>query len=385
MRDTLAGPRLAALLLAVAASTACVPTSQFQKAQKATADNQRKVEERDVTIEQLRTRIKELGADIDAQKAANDRLAQDTALAGVRNRTLSNRLDVLQNDLTALAAKMGDVPEYRSLMSHLSQMQDELVTSNDQLLDSRRSLEDKKNQLVEASRALAESENQLERSNAELADKSRMVESQRQTLEDKDRQLQSQQAELEDRDRQLQGQQQELERQAAMLRELESQLKAKDEAMAQLKNTIASALIDFKSDELTVEHKDGKVYVSLEEKLLFASGQYEVNNKGVSAVRRIAAVLKDVTADVDITVEGHTDNVPLRGQVIEDNWDLSAKRATSVLRILVAGGVSPSRVQAVGRADTAPVADNATEDGRRKNRRTEIVLTPKIDQLLKAL
>lgn len=365
-RLRLVAPAVIALL-----ASACVPTSKYQMAQKATADNQRKVEARDVTIDQLRTRIKELENDIEALKKANDHLAQDTALAGVRNRTLSNRLDVLQNDLAALAAKMGDVPEYRSLMSHLSQMQNELADSNDKLLDSEKSLEAKKGQLAEASKALSESENQLQRSNAELADKSREIASQKEAIDAQNKQLRQQQAELES--------------QAAQLKELESQLKAKDEAMAQLKNTIASALVDFSSDELTVDHKDGKVYVSLEEKLLFASGQYEVNNKGVGAVRKIAAVLKDVSADVDITVEGHTDNVPLRGQVIQDNWDLSAKRATSVVRILIAGGVAPDRVQAVGRADTMPVADNATEDGRCKNRRTEIVLTPKIDQILKAL
>lgn len=359
------------LAIMALAATACVPTSQFQKAQKATADNQRKVEERDVTIDQLKTQIDELQDKIDQWKNETDKLAQDTALAGVRNRTLSNRLDVLQNDLAALAAKMGDVPEYRSLMSHLSQMQDELVSSNDKLIDSEKSLEEKKAKLAEANKALADSEEQLQHSNAALADKSREIESQKQTLADKNRQLAEQQAELE--------------RQAAQLRELESQLKAKDEAMAQLKNTISSALVGFSPDELTVVHKDGKVYVSLEEKLLFASGQYDVNNKGVGAIRKIASVLKDVNSDIDITVEGHTDNVPLHGQVIEDNWDLSAKRATSVLRILVAGGVAQERVQAVGRADTAPVADNSTDEGRCKNRRTEIVLTPKIDQILKAL
>lgn len=353
-------PAIGSLLL----MSACVPTSKFQQCQKATADNQRKVEARDVTISQLRTQLAELNSDLDDLRKGSQALAQDTALAGVRNRTLSNRLDVLQNDLAALAAKMGDVPEYRSLMSHLSQMQDELATSTDKLISSSRSLEQQKAALAEANKSLSESEQQLEQSKADLADKTQQIASQQ---------------------RELEASQAEIERQAKRLRELESQLKAKDEAMANLKNTIAKALVDFSSDELNVEHKDGKVYVSLEEKLLFESGQYEVNNKGVAAIRKIAAVLKDVTTDVDIAVEGHTDNVPLRGQVIQDNWDLSAKRATSVLRILVAGGVPESRVQAIGRADTNPVADNSTADGRCKNRRTEIVLTPKIDQILTAL
>lgn len=349
--------------LALAAS-ACVPTSKFQQCQQATADNQKKIEARDVTIGQLRTQIAELEADLADLRKQAESLKQDTALAGVRNRTLSNRLDVLQNDLAALAAKMGDVPEYRSLMSHLSQMQDELATNTDKLISSERDLEAQKAALAAANKSLTESEAQLEQSNAALASKTE---------------------ELAANQKELAARQAEIERQAKQLQELENQLKAKDEAMANLKATIANALSGFSSDELNVVHKDGKVYVSLEEKLLFASGQYEVNNKGISAIRKIAAVLKDVTDDVDISVEGHTDNVPLRGQVIQDNWDLSAKRATSVLRILVAGGVQEKRVQAIGRADTAPVADNATEEGRCKNRRTEIVLTPRIDQILKAL
>lgn len=93
----------------------------------------------------------------------------------------------------------------------------------------------------------------------------------------------------------------------------------------------------------------------------------------------------NVDDNLDIAVEGHTDNVPLRGQIVWDNWDLSAKRATSVMRILIAGGVSPKRLHAVGRADTAPVADNATAEGRARNRRTEIVLSPKVDKILEAL
>lgn len=361
---------LAAVSLLLAVS-ACVPTSKFQQCQKATADNQRKIEAKNVEIKQLKTNLAELQADIDDCKRLNGSLAQDTALAGVRNRTLSNRLDVLQNDLAALAAKMGDVPEYRSLMRHLSQMQDELASNTDQLISSNRSLEQQKAALAQAQKDLNESAEQLSQSNAALATKTQQVAEQQREIEGQQEELRAKQAEIE--------------RQAKQLQELESQLKSKDEAMAALKTNIANALTDFDSDELTVVHKDGKVYVSLEEKLLFASGQYEVNNKGISAIRKIAAILKDVSADVDIAVEGHTDNVPLRGSVIQDNWDLSAKRATSVLRVLVAGGVPQSRLHAIGRADTAPVADNATEEGRCKNRRTEIVLTPKIDQILKAI
>ena len=349
---------------AAAALAACVPTSKYQQVQSASKDRQNTIDQLNVKIDQLRSQIQQLKSDLNQQNASQDQLAQDTALAGIRNRTLQNRLSVLENDLQSMAAKMGETPEYRALMQHLAQMQDELATSEDKRISSENAVDAQKQLVAEANNALAESERQLQQSNADLQAKSLLVESQQSALADA---------------------QKDIERQAARLREMESQLAAKDSAMAQLRNRIANALADFSSDELTVVHKDGMVYVSLEEKLLFESGKYDVNNKGVSAIRQIASVIKNVGDQMYIMVEGHTDNVPLRGTVIEDNWDLSAKRATSVLRILVAGGVDRSRVQATGRADTDPVASNDSDEGRRKNRRTEIILAPKIDQILKAL
>ena len=364
--------------MALSLMVACVPTSKYQQAQQATRDKQNKIEAQNVQIDQLKKRISQLEKDLKAAQAAQDKLAQDTALAGVRNRTLQNRLAVLENDIQMLASKTGDVPEYRALMQHLMQMQDELATSEDKLLDKTKDVEAQKRKLAEANNALAESERQLQLSNDELANKSKTIASQQSELDTKNKTIVSQQDALD----KAKG---DIERQAALLREMEAALKAKDSAMVALRNKIASALTDFNSDELTVNHRDGKVYVSLEEKLLFASGKYDVNNKGISALRQIASVLKNVGDQMNIMVEGHTDNVPLHGQVIEDNWDLSVKRATSVLRVLVAGGVDRKQVQATGRADTAPVASNDTDEGRRKNRRTEIILAPKIDQILNSI
>ena len=370
--------RTAQALMALSLMAACVPTSKYQQAQQATRDKQNKIEAQAVQMDQLKKRIAQLEKDLKEAQADKDRLAQDTALAGVRNRTLQNRLAVLDNDLQMLASKMGDAPEYRSLMQHLMQMQDELATSEDKLLDKTKDIEAQKRKLADANNALAESERQLQQSNDELANKSRTIASQQSEIDIKNQTIVSQQDALD----KARG---DIERQAAQLREMEAALRAKDSAMVALRNRIASALTDFNSDELTVNHRDGKVYVSLEEKLLFASGKYDVNEKGVGALKKIATVLKNVGDQMTIMVEGHTDNVPLHGQVIEDNWDLSVKRATSVLRVLVAGGVDRKQVQATGRADTAPVASNNTDDGRRKNRRTEIILAPKIDQILSTI
>ncbi len=353
------------------ALSACVPTSKYQEAQQATRDNQNTIDEQNVEIAQLQDRIAQLEKDLADRDKQIDALAADTALAGVRNRTLSNRLSVLENDLRALAAKMGDVPEYRSLMNHLSQMQDELVSASDKLVDSEKSLEDQKRLLAEANQALTDSENALAQSQNDLANKQQ--------------QIQDQQLALATAKRDNEQQAEQIAQQAARLAELEAALQAKDQAMADLKTKITNALSGFTSDELNVVHRDGRVYVSLEEKLLFASGQYDVNEKGTSAIKQIAQVLSTISDDISVDVEGHTDNVPLRGTVIADNWDLSAKRATSVVRILIAGGVDSSRVQAIGRGDTAPIASNDTAEGRTKNRRTEIILSPKLDAILSNL
>lgn len=154
----------------------------------------------------------------------------------------------------------------------------------------------------------------------------------------------------------------------------ESQQQA--DAAEQLKEKVAQALAPYASDGLSVEQKDGDVRISLGEDLLSSSGGYGLSSKGVEAVKKAASSLKDLGSNVEIAVEGHTDSRPQHGPVIEDNWDLSAKRATSVLRVLANEGVSASQLKAVGRADTQPVADNDTDEGRSKNRRVEIVLTP---------
>jgi len=167
--------------------------------------------------------------------------------------------------------------------------------------------------------------------------------------------------------------------------DLQAAIDKQKEASEQLLAKIKNALLGFSSDELTVDMKDGKVYVSLSEKLLFKSGSATVDNKGKEALAKVGEVLSK-QSDIDIQIEGHTDNVPLKGEVIKDNWDLSVMRATAIVRILTIDyGVNPKQIIPSGRADNFPVADNSTAEGRAKNRRTEIILAPKISELLKII
>ena len=170
------------------------------------------------------------------------------------------------------------------------------------------------------------------------------------------------------------------------VKELENVLSEKDKAVQALKNKITNALLNFKENDLTVQVKNGKVYVSLAEQLLFGSGSIEVDAKGVSALQQLAKAIKD-QKDINIMVEGHTDNVPMprKSNYMQDNWDLSVLRATAITRILTKAGVSPNRVSSSGKGEYSPLAPNSSDLNKQKNRRTEIIITPDLDELFKIL
>ncbi len=170
------------------------------------------------------------------------------------------------------------------------------------------------------------------------------------------------------------------------VKELETVLNNKDRAVQELKNKIGNALLDFKASDLTVNVKNGKVYVSLAEQLLFGSGSIDVDKKGVTALQQLAKAIKD-QKDLQIMVEGHTDNVPIskKSPYMQDNWDLSVMRATSITKILTGAGVSPSQITASGKGEFSPLAANDSPQNKSKNRRTEIIITPNLDEIFKIL
>ena len=169
------------------------------------------------------------------------------------------------------------------------------------------------------------------------------------------------------------------------LRELRQTLARQDSISSALKDVLRNALLGFNPDELSVENRDGKVYVSMSDKLLFKSGSIKVEDKGVAALKMLAEVLLK-NPDIQILVEGHTDNVPIKTAIFADNWDLSVMRATSIVRILAKDYKVPARrLTASGRGEFYPKADNATPEGRAQNRRTEIILSPNLDDVMKLL
>ena len=155
-----------------------------------------------------------------------------------------------------------------------------------------------------------------------------------------------------------------------------------------MKKKVTDALLGFTDKGLTVEQRNGKVYVSLEDRLLFATGSIVADKKGEEALKQLAAVLEK-NPDINILVEGHTDDVPITGTIssgAKDNWDLSVLRATSVVKIITKySSVDPRRLTAAPPGPFSAMDPGKTEEARRKNRRTEIILTPKLDELLKVL
>ena len=183
---------------------------------------------------------------------------------------------------------------------------------------------------------------------------------------------------------QLSQSQQELQRQQQRLQQLQAILQQQRAQSEMLKNKMLEALKGFNSNDLSVIQKNGKVYVSLSENLLFPSGSAVVNPKGVDALSKLAAVL-NLNSDVAVNIEGHTDSIPIRGRY-KDNWDLSTARADAIVRILTdTYRVDPKRVIASGHSYYDPVESNSTPEGRARNRRTEIILSPKLDEMYKLL
>ncbi len=198
--------------------------------------------------------------------------------------------------------------------------------------------------------------------------------------------LQSTRQNLNEREDKLREAELALEERNEKLIELQQILAQKEQAVKDLKNKVMDALVGFNNNGLTVHEKNGKVYVSMDEKLLFQTGRWQVDPNGQQAIRDLSQVLADNT-DINIMVEGHTDNVPMRGSgAVKDNWDLSVMRATAVTKILTQNeNIDPSRIIAAGRSKYIPLTSNETAEGRQMNRRTEIILTPKLDELLKII
>jgi len=248
---------------------------------------------------------------------------------------------------------------------------DALSTERALLENNLKALQNKYNNLDESYQVLSA------QSSKKLAEQSKKNQELLTQLEEKERKLEAESLRLENL-------QLELNHRSAQIEELQNLINAKEAQMQQLKDAISKALLNFEGKGLTVEQKNGKIYVSMENKLLFNSGSWAVGTQGKKAVEQLASVLSQ-NKDINVLIEGHTDNVPYTGTTIIDNWDLSVKRATAIVRILENKGVSQTQITAAGRSEYIPVGTNETKEGKAKNRRIEIILAPNLDEISKIL
>jgi chemotaxis protein MotB len=243
------------------------------------------------------------------------------------------------------------VAELRKDTLNLGESFRKLSTENEELMQQFKAVEKKHKELINSSFNQTQQLNQaLKQKSDELLDKERLLSEREQKL-----------------------------------KELQSLVNRQDSIVNALNRIVKNALLGFNDDELTVEMKNGKVYVSMSDKLLFKSGSAAVEDKGRSALKKVAEVLNR-NPEVDILVEGHTDNLPIKTAIFKDNWDLSVARATSIVRIFsIDYLVENKRLTASGKGEYFPVSANETAEGRAKNRRTEIILSPKLDELYQIL
>ncbi|WP_411893198.1 OmpA family protein [Winogradskyella sp. A2] len=279
------------------------------------------------------------------------------------NRSLNDEVEKLSGEKTSLKNDLDMLTtEYDKAIDELNQLKSEIAATKSNLDNLKASYE-----------ALEKN------SSAEIAKNSKKNRELLAQLEAKEQALATENARLEKLKK-------ELENRSKRVAELENVIATKDASMKALKDAISKALTNFEGKGLTVEQRDGKVYVSMENKLLFQSGSWSVGSEGSKAVQQLASVLAE-NPDIAILIEGHTDNVPYKGNAqLSGNWDLSTKRATAIVNILRENeSINPENLTAAGRGEYAPIASNGSSEGKAKNRRIEVILTPKLDEISKLL
>ena len=315
--------------------TSCVPAKKLDECNAKVINCESELASAKKSAQENETKLKELQEKFDKVYKEETALVRDTALMGTGFRHLTVQYDKLNATNNELQKQITEL--LRLAQQSAQKLTADLQLSQEQLLKKQEELK-----LLEA---------QLNKQKADL-----------ETLSN------------------------ELKNRETRVKELENLLKKKDEDADALKKKLSEALFNFENKGLTITQKNGKVYVSMDESLLFASGKTAVEPKGVDALKNLAKVLEQNT-EINVMVEGHTDNQPMKGSGdIKDNWDLSVMRATSVTKIILNNAsIDAKRITAAGRGEFFPVDPANTNDARKKNRRTEIILTPKLDELLKVL
>jgi chemotaxis protein MotB len=371
MKNLWSAPVSLFLILIIALTfSSCNPVKKYRDnmalSERYQTENQRLLQEK----EQLHGQLQACEEQLIAGRARAAMLQQDTVRLFTsleeevkRNRQLSQTNELLLQKNRELLSDNRIQTE--RISTELLQTQEQLIRKEDALKKLESDLTKLQEQLTAKEATLNQSESDLTRFRSEV---------------------EASRAELMAAQKALASSQKELALKQGRLIELQRILAQKDSTVTALRNTVSGALLGFAGKGLKVEERNGKVYVSMDNKLLFASGSTVVGTEGQKALEELARVLQ-ANPDINILVEGHTDDQPLRGSgQMKDNWDLSVLRATEIVRILLAKGkIDPARITAAGRSEYLPVDKANTADARARNRRTEIILTPKLDELFRVI
>lgn len=330
-------PQILAIFTLVATIYSCVPARQFEDLQK----REQSCQDENKTL-----------------KAENQRLTTENTELKASGAEMQKDIVELQKDTTDMGTAYHRLT---GLYGELTKSYDKLLANNEKLLAGN---------TEETRKLIAE----LDKTREEL-----------QRREDK---MKKDSIALDDREKKLDELREGLKEKQARVDELEAILNRTDSSVNALKKAVSDALLGFENNGLSVYQKDGKVYVSMEERLLFASGSTVIEKDGLAALKNLSKVLAS-NKDINVVVEGHTDNVPINGTLpsgAKDNWELSVLRATSVVKSLLSdSNIDPLRITPSGKGPYQPIDAAATPDARKKNRRTEIILSPKLDELMKLL
>lgn len=328
MKTTKLGTLTLTILLATGIFS-CVPLKEFEDLENKHMDCEEARGHLEQHVESLQVDSTEMAADLTKLKKRAAQLVADTALLGQTLRETKESYAKMQRVNNELINKLenvkkGSAASESKLMAELEELQNDLQIREDRLRELEARLDERR-------RNLDELQNELENKNKRLV-------------------------------------------------ELEQIISRRDSLANSLRTKLEKALATFRTQGLSIEKRGDRIYVSLDEKLLFQSGKWEVDPQGQEAIKKLAGVLEQ-SQEVNVLIEGHTDDVPLRGKGdVLDNWDLSVKRATAIVRIIIENSeVDPKRITAAGRSKYMPVDPAKTEEARQKNRRTEIILIPNID------
>lgn len=301
-----------------------------------------------------------------------------------QHKKITDDLSKCQQDLVALNASNSDLQqEYEAIQAKLIEQENIAKSAIAQQEERESETQRMKKQIRDLQYELDEQQaryrEMISGKSQDLQAMSRELEASRQTLDKRAQELAEQEKSFKDLQKQFQSKE-------AKMNELQAALDAKEQEVQTIRQKVTDALLGFTDKGLSIDQRDGKVYVSMDEKLLFQSGSWTVSAEGTKALKEVAKVLESNT-DINVMVEGHTDNVPMKGNnQVKDNWDLSVMRATAIVKILLKNSdIDPARVIPSGRSQYVPVVENNSAANKAKNRRTEIILTPKVSELMDIL